>query len=147
MRQDYTKWLSLSITTFVHCGSAFSKGWLIKFVSYFAWSWGTISTQNWGSQVFWGDSCLLKKEPKWPKMPWFVCSSITETCFLGIGSLVFFEPSFFEANSKACLSLADLDWARAKISAWVQYRLLCFSSIFKENSREMDSDFTFSANN
>ena len=41
---------------------------------YFAWSWGTISTQNWQSQIFWENSRLPKRRPKWPKMARFVCS-------------------------------------------------------------------------
>ena len=42
-----------------------------------------------GSQVFLENSCLPENRPKWLKMPWFACSSITATFFRGIGSLVF----------------------------------------------------------
>ena len=45
MGQNYIKWLNLSVTTFVHCGSIFSWVWLIRFVLYFAWSWGTLSIE------------------------------------------------------------------------------------------------------
>ena len=84
--QKSLKW---SVYLFVHYGSSFSQNWLIKFVSYFAWSLRPISAQNWGSKVFWENSHLPENGPKCPKMPWFVCLSITATFFLGIRSLVF----------------------------------------------------------
>ena len=88
MSQNYTKWFNLSVTTFDY-GSIFSQDLLIRFVSFFAWSWEAISTQNWRRQVFWENSSLPENGPKWSKFPWFVGLSNTATLFLGIGSLAF----------------------------------------------------------
>lgn len=52
----------------VHYSSIFSKDWLIRFISHFAWSWRTISTQNRGSQVFKENSCLPENGWKRSKM-------------------------------------------------------------------------------
>ena len=48
------------------------QDWLTSFFLYFAWSWGTISTHNWRSRIFWRNSFFCKNWPKRPKMVWFV---------------------------------------------------------------------------
>ena len=62
------KWLNLFICLLLQ---HFLQDWVIIFFLYFAWSWGTISTQNWWSRIFWKKSCLPKsrlKGPKWPNL-------------------------------------------------------------------------------
>ena len=40
------------IYLFVHCGSIFPEDWLIRFVSYFAWSWGSYVLKTEGAKFF-----------------------------------------------------------------------------------------------
>ena len=59
------------ICSFVCYYSIFYRIGSLFFFLYFAWSWGTISTQNWWSRIFWKKSCLPKsrlKGPKWPNL-------------------------------------------------------------------------------
>ena len=62
----------------------FSQDWLISFCWYFAWIWGTISTQNGQSHFVLKNSCLPKSEPKMSQMTWFLSSSVTATLFSGL---------------------------------------------------------------
>ena len=81
------KWLNLFICLLLQ---HFLQDWVIIIFLYFAWSWGTISTQNWWSRIFWKKSCLPKsrlKGPKWPNLS--ICPFVRYySIFLRIGSLV-----------------------------------------------------------
>ena len=44
--------------------TAFFSGLAHYFFLYFAWSWGTISTQNWRNRIFFLNSCFPEKVPK-----------------------------------------------------------------------------------
>ena len=54
-------------TSIFHHSIIFRMGSL-DFVICFAWSWETISTQNWWSRIFWENYYLPKKGPKWPNL-------------------------------------------------------------------------------
>ena len=56
------------ICLLVHYVNFFSWEWLISFFWYFVRSCGTISTWNWGSQIFWENSHLAKNVQKWLKI-------------------------------------------------------------------------------
>ena len=59
-----------SICVVVCYGSSFFRFVSLVFL-YFTWSWGTINTKNWQSQICWKNSCVGENAPKWPNL--FFC--------------------------------------------------------------------------
>ena len=66
-RPKMAQFIHLSITTPFFSGLAH-----IFLYIYFAWSLGTISTENWWTQVNWENFCLPERRPKGPTCP-LVC--------------------------------------------------------------------------
>ena len=76
LSESRSKWLYLCIHPLQQ---HFFQDWLIGYFWYFAWSWGTISTQYWRSRIFLKNSYLCENRPK---MVRFICSSIMAFCHI-----------------------------------------------------------------
>ena len=118
--------------TWFACSSVTTKR-LLGLAHYFfiyiflPWSWGTMSTQNWRSRIFWKNSWLCKNGPKKPKMVRLTCSPIIVAFLLRIRSLdlphILHEiekPQLLKTEIIACLK-ADQKTQNALICLFVHY--------------------------